>query len=87
MRRMGWAETPHGFRSTFKEWARAHGWAEHLSEAALAHKDQNEVRAAYARADLLEERRPMMQAWAAYLAGSASSDAANPPEQGSADQA
>lgn len=67
MRRLGRAETPHGFRSTFKEWARAHNWADHLSEAALAHQDPNEVRAAYARSDLLEKRRPMMQAWADFL--------------------
>lgn len=70
MRRLGYMETPHGFRSTFKEWSRAHGWADHLSEVALAHVDPNEVRAAYARADLLEERRPMMEAWAQYLAES-----------------
>jgi integrase len=69
MRRMKRSETPHGFRSTFKEWARAHGWADHLSEAALSHVDPNEVRAAYARSDLLEERRPMMLAWAAFLEG------------------
>lgn len=71
MRRMGSLETPHGFRSTFKEWARSAGWADHLSEAALAHADPNEVRAAYARSDLLEDRRPMMEAWASFLTGSA----------------
>ncbi len=73
LRRFGREETPHGFRSTFKEWARAQGWADHLSEAALAHQDPNEVRAAYARSDLLEERRPMMAAWASYLAGGSDS--------------
>lgn len=67
MRRLGRTETPHGFRSTFKEWARSAGWPDHLSEAALAHVDPNQVRAAYARSDLLEERRPMMQQWASYL--------------------
>jgi len=69
MRRMGRTETPHGFRSTFKDWARASGYPDDLSEMALAHADPNEVRAAYARDDLLEERRPMMLAWSAYLAG------------------
>ncbi len=73
LRRLGRDETPHGFRSTFKEWARAHGWADHLSEAALAHQDANEVRAAYARSDLLEERRPMMACWADFVAGLPSS--------------
>lgn len=70
MRRLNRTETPHGFRSTFKEWSRAHGWADHLSEAALGHADPNEVRAAYARSDLLEERRPMMADWASFLGGS-----------------
>ena len=69
MRRMGRSETPHGFRSTFKDWARASGYQDDLSEVALAHADPNEVRAAYARDDLLEERRPMMLAWSEYLAG------------------
>ena len=70
VRRLGRTETPHGFRSTFKEWAMAHDWADHLSEAALAHQDPNEVRAAYARSDLLDERRPMMQKWGDYLLSS-----------------
>ena len=46
MRRMGRTETPHGFRSTFKEWAHANGYNDELSELALAHQDLNEVRAA-----------------------------------------
>lgn len=53
----------HGFRSTLKSWARANNYPDHLSEIALAHKDKDKVRAAYAREDLLEERRPMMEAW------------------------
>jgi hypothetical protein len=36
-------------------------------ELQLAHKEDNEVRAAYNRAQRLEERRNMMQAWADYL--------------------
>jgi len=69
MRRMGYRETPHGFRTSFKAWSLANGWADHLSEAALAHADPNEVRAAYARENLLEERRPMMLAWAKFVTG------------------
>lgn len=69
MRRMGRDETPHGFRSSFKDWSLAQGYQDHLSEAALAHADQNEIRAAYAREDLLEERRPMMEAWAVFVTG------------------
>lgn len=65
----GRAVVPHGFRSTFKAWSLSASWPDHLSELALAHSDQNAVRAAYARADLLEERRPMMVAWAEFALG------------------
>lgn len=69
LRRMGRGDlTVHGFRSSFKDWSRAQGWADHLSERALAHTDGNKVRAAYARDELLEERRPMMEAWAEFCA-------------------
>jgi integrase len=65
----GFEATSHGFRTSFKEWSLANGWPDHLSEMQLAHTDQNKARAAYAREDLLEERRPMMEAWANYLYG------------------
>jgi integrase len=60
---------PHGFRTSFKEWARRTTWSDELSELALAHGDTNEVRAAYARASLLEDREPLMEAWAQYCMG------------------
>jgi len=59
---------PHGFRASFRGWTRAHGWQDHLGELALAHVDKDKVRAAYARDDLLEERREMMVAWGEYCA-------------------
>jgi len=55
---------PHGFRATFKGWSLAAGYPDPLSELALAHTDKDKVRAAYAREDMLEQRRPMMDAWA-----------------------
>ena len=60
----GRAIVPHGFRASFKAWSLANGWPDHLSEKALAHTDMNKVRAAYAREQLVEERRTMMEAWA-----------------------
>jgi integrase len=57
---------PHGFRSTFKGWALAAGFADDLSEIALAHADKDKTRAAYAREDRLEQRREMMAAWASH---------------------
>jgi integrase len=62
------AVVAHGFRSTFKGWSLSKGYQDHLSELALAHKDKNKVRAAYARDDLLEERRPMMEDWGSFCA-------------------
>jgi integrase len=62
---------PHGFRASFKSWSLAQGWGDHLSEKALAHTDKDKVRAAYARDALVEERRPMMAAWAALCTGQA----------------
>jgi integrase len=59
----GRAVVVHGFRSTFKAWTLSTSYPDHLSEIALAHTDKNKVRAAYAREDLLEERKPMMEAW------------------------
>ena len=57
---------PHGFRSTFRDWAAEE--TEHpreVIEAALAHVVQNRVEAAYARSDLFERRRRLMEDWAA----------------------
>ncbi len=65
---IGFEATSHGFRTSFKEWSLAKGWPDHLSEMQLSHIDPNKARKAYAREDLLEERRPMMEAWAAFIA-------------------
>ena len=43
------------------------GWASEVIERQLAHIDRNQVRAAYQRSDLLEERRKMLQVWADWL--------------------
>ena len=58
----------HGFRSSFEDWARHHDVDELLSEFALAHVEGSATVAAYARDDLLEKRRPVMQRWADCIA-------------------
>lgn len=63
MREMGAGGTPHGFRSTFKDWCAETGVRDEVSEAALAHADQNKVRAAYRRTLFLDERIGVMAAW------------------------
>ena len=59
--------TPHGWRSTFSDWANGEGWHRDLVEDQLAHTIGSAVERAYRRADFLDRRRPMMDAWAAYL--------------------
>jgi integrase len=59
--------TPHGFRSTFRDWAAERtDFPNHVVEMALAHAIGNKVEAAYRRGDLFERRRELMNAWAAY---------------------
>ena len=63
------AAVPHGLRSTFRQWTAERGFARDMSELALAHLVGSEVERAYQRSDMLERRRAMMAAWAAFLAG------------------
>ena len=56
--------TAHGFRTSFKTWAAETGIRDEVSEAALAHADTNQVRAAYRRTTYLDERRIVMEEWA-----------------------
>ena len=68
MRDMGETAVPHGFRSTFRDWASERtNFPNHLAEMALAHTIESKVEAAYRRGDLLGKRMEMMQAWADYL--------------------
>ena len=63
---------PHGFRSTFRDWAAEEtNHPREVVEAALAHVVQNKVEAAYARSDLFERRRRLMDDWSAYVGGGA----------------
>jgi integrase len=76
LRRIGYSSdemTAHGFRTMASTLLNEQGWHPDLIELQLAHKERNEVRAAYNRAQRLGERRKMMQAWADYLDGLRSS--------------
>ena len=67
MRRMGRAETVHGFRSAFRDWAaETTAYPNHVVEQALAHAIANGVEAAYRRGDLFEKRMRLMQDWSNY---------------------
>jgi integrase len=59
--------TPHGFRSSFRDWAAEQtNFPREIAEAALAHALRDKTEAAYQRGDLLEKRRKLMAAWAEY---------------------
>jgi integrase len=57
--------TPHGFRSSFRDWCgnETH-FPREIAEAALAHTVGSAVELAYRRSDALEKRRALMDAWA-----------------------
>ncbi|WP_260598841.1 tyrosine-type recombinase/integrase [Sphingomonas endolithica] len=61
--------TPHGFRSSFRDWAaeRMHEIPEAVAEAALAHVVPDKVIRAYKRTTFLEMRRTLLEAWGAFV--------------------
>ncbi len=65
----------HDFRATASTRLHEMGYRSELIELQLAHIERNRVKAAYNHADYLPERRQMMQAWADWLDGVASSGA------------
>jgi integrase len=67
LRRMKIEVTPHGFRSSFRDWAGEETtFPREVCEAALAHSVGNKAEQAYRRGDALEKRRGLMEAWAAF---------------------
>ncbi|RYE49803.1 MAG: site-specific integrase [Hyphomicrobiales bacterium] len=78
LKRMGLDVTPHGFRSTFRDWVYEEtDTAREVAEAALAHAVGDATEKAYRRGDALEKRRKLMQEWESFCFGAlkASNDA------------
>ena len=72
LRRLGYSKqemSAHGFRSIASTLLNEQGWNRDAIERQLAHAPKDRVREAYHRAEYLEERREMMQAYADYLDG------------------
>lgn len=70
LRRMGYSKdeaTAHGFRSSASTILNERGFSPDVIEAALAHQDEDDVRAAYNRGNYLRERTTLMQDWADLL--------------------
>lgn len=62
---------PHGFRSSFRDWAAElmPNIPEAVAEAALAHTIPDKVVRAYKRTQLLDLRRQLLDGWGTFLAG------------------
>lgn len=69
MRRMEVDAVPHGFRSTFRDWAGERtNYPRDMAEMALAHAIDSKTEAAYRRGDMLAKRFRMMEDWAEFVA-------------------
>lgn len=67
--------TPHGFRSSFRDWAgEVSSFPREVAEAALAHVVGDATERAYRRGDALEKRRSLMTAWGEYCGPSLGSN-------------
>jgi integrase len=70
LRKMGYSPdemSAHGFRGMASTSLSEQGWSSDVIERQLAHMEKNASRAAYCHAELLPERRRMMQYWSDYL--------------------
>lgn len=63
----GRSATPHGLRSSFRDWAAGAGIADSVAERCLGHRVGDSVARAYLRADHVEQRREALEAWAVFL--------------------
>ena len=81
LRRLGFSKedmTGHGFRTMALTLLNEQGWYPDLIGLQLAHAERNKVRAAYNRAQRLDERRKMMKARADFLNGRRSGASVTP---------
>lgn len=67
-KRLGIEGTPHGLRSGFRNWCAEQHVPREVAERALAHVVKGATESAYNTTDLLDQRRPVMQGWASYIA-------------------
>ncbi|WP_394199950.1 tyrosine-type recombinase/integrase [Litoreibacter albidus] len=67
--------TVHGLRSTFRDWASEVANApREVAEMCLAHRVGSVVEKAYARSDLLDKRRVLMEQWSSFITSKRSGD-------------
>ena len=69
LRRLAIPAVPHGFRSSFTDWAEEQvSDSSGPADAALAHQEKNKTKRAYKRTDFFQRRIGLMQKWADYVA-------------------
>ena len=69
VKELGFDADIHGFRTSFKMWCQERtNTPREVSESALAHQVKDKSEAAYARSNLIEKRRPLMERWASFVA-------------------
>lgn len=67
MKDMGANGVPHGFRSTFRDWAAENtNFSREVTERAMAHAVGDKTEAAYLRSDVFQKRVKLMAAWASF---------------------
>jgi len=70
---LGEGGRPHGFRTSFRTWVQdTDACSYEVAETVLAHKVGTRVERSYARSDLLDRRRIVMDAWARHVTGEGS---------------
>jgi len=70
IRELGIDAVPHGFRSSFRDWAaECTDVPREVCELALAHVNSDRVEAAYRRTDLFDRRRALMEQWSEFVVG------------------
>ncbi len=68
VKELGFEADIHGFRTSFRTWGQERtNFPREVQEAALGHKMGDAAEQAYARSDLFEKRREMMESWSAFL--------------------
>ena len=68
VKELGFDADIHGFRTSFRTWVQEQtNFAWEVAEAAMAHKVGSAAEQAYARSDVFEKRRLLMDAWANYI--------------------
>ena len=63
---LGFKGVAHGFRTTFKTWCQVNRIIEEVSEFSLKHTNTDATRAAYARDQLFDDRKPLLEAYSEY---------------------